>query len=33
MRAADVNGFWIPHWYFFDSTLVIFPGWWRILLH
>ena len=25
LRARDIDHSWVPHWYFFDSTLVIMP--------
>jgi hypothetical protein len=30
INARDLDRSWIPHLYFFDSNLVVFPGWFVI---
>ena len=27
LHARDIDKSWFPHWYLFDSNLVVFPGW------
>ena len=27
LKSWDIDKTWVPHLYFFDSSLVIFPGW------
>lgn len=29
-RSRDIDRTWVPHFYLFDSTVVVFPGWFVI---